>query len=702
MSPWGQVYELARRLAEGREAVRLANLALAACASARDPLDGRRLRAATGRLAVAGKLECDRDPKSWRELAEAARTSAGRLRGVAGHDAWVRASQEADAARKSRGAYATPGALADPMARLLLRRSRSEPSRILDPSAGGGALLLAVFRRIAGPRADRGELAAAARRLHGVELDPVARELCCLQIWLACRGSDEIASIASRIDCDNAITRRWSDDEPYDALIMNPPWESLRHAGTADREDRRLTVERLCDPSFHPGSGLPPLFSCQGRGDRNLYKAFLELAPHLVSHRAPIVALIPGAWSSDLGTQQLRELYLSRTSVEQWTSFENRRGYFPIDGRYKFGILRARRDPSGTGSVRVLGMADDARRLSSRHVRVAASTLPLIGGSSLLIPDLVSDREARLLRKIGATGTGLLAGKSALGAVAYERELDLTEDRKRGRFEPAAEALRVGADRWSGRGGRPLRPLVEGRMVGQYDFFEKSWLSGSGRTARWTYNNGHGLADCGPQFLAPPAPEPRHRLAICDVTSATNTRTVHAAWLPPDWRCGNTAPVLVFEGETRALAALAVLNSMVFDWQARRLVAGLHLNRFYLEAMHWPRLDTGDVETLAGRALELLSLNRRFREAAPDRAVRSTEIDYLDAHTEIESLVAAGFDLTAEDLVSVFDPDGADRRGFWRAYRSDPNAAAVAERFLRAEERIAVRSSSSRAVPRSR
>jgi hypothetical protein len=693
MSSWQRVHGLALRLAEGRGAVRLANLALAASADARDPLDGRRLRAATRRLAVAGKLECDLDVGTWRELAEASRSAAGRLGGAAGHDAWVRASQEADPARKSRGAYATPAALADPMARLLLRRRTAEPSRILDPSAGGGALLLAVLRRIASPRADGRKLAAAARRLHGVELDPVARELCCLQIWLACSGFDEIASIASRIHCDNAITRDWSDEEPYDALIMNPPWESLRHAETGDGEERRLTVERLCNPAFDDGGGLPPLFSCQGRGDRNLYKAFLELAPHLVGIGAPIVALVPGAWSSDLGTRQLRELYLSRTAVDQWTSFENRRGYFPIDGRYKFGILRARRDPKGTRSLRVLGMAGDARRLAARHVRLAASTLPSIGGSARLIPDLVSDGEARLLGRIGATGTGLLAGRSALGAVAYERELDLTEDRKRGAFEPSAGALRVAADRWTGRDGRTLCPLVEGRMVGQYDFFEKSWVRGSGRTAQWTYNNGHGLADCEPQFLAPPAPEPRFRLAICDVTSATNTRTVHAAWLPPEWRCGNTAPVLVFEDQTRALAALAVLNSMVFDWQARRLVAGLHLNRFYLEAMHWPSLETADVETLARRALELLGLNRRFREAAPDHAVDLTEIDYVDAHVEIESRVAAGFGLRADDLVSVLDPDEADRRGFWRAYSSDPNAAAVAERLLRKRERTPARSS---------
>lgn len=683
MNPWQQVHELAARLAEGRESVRLANLALAAAAAAEEPFDGKRLRSASEKLALAGDLECERDAKAWRELAKATPLAARRLRGVAGHDAWVQASQEADRARKSRGAYATPRSLADPMARLLLRPREDPPERILDPSAGGGALLLAVLRRLVGRRSSGSELAAAARRLYGVELDPVARELCCLQVWLACRGAEGIASIASRIRCDNAITRDWGEDEPYDALIMNPPWESLRHAGgTADQEERRLTVERLQNPHLDLGSGLPPLFSHQGRGDRNLYKAFLELALHLVREGAPIVALVPGAWSSDLGTRQLRELYLTRTSLEQWTSFENRKGYFPIDGRYKFGILRARRDPAGTRSVRVLGMAGEARQLSARHIRVAASALPRIGGPSQLIPDLVSREEVRLLRKYAAAGAPLFE-KSALGRVAYERELDLTVDRQRGKFRQAQGARRVGPTSWSGRGRQSLHPLVEGRMVGQYDFFEKSWLSGAGRTATWTYNNGHRLADCTPQFLAPPAPEIRSRLAICDITSATNTRTVHVAWLPGEWRCGNTAPVLVFEDETPALAALAVLNSFVFDWQARRIVSGLHLNRFYLDAMHWPKLDTAEVELLARRALEVLSLNRRFREVAPETAVSPSQVDYLRAHVEIEGIVAAGYGLTMDDLVTVFDPDEADRRGFWRAYRSDPNAAAIAERVTR-------------------
>lgn len=96
------------------------------------------------------------------------------------------------------------------------------------------------------------------------------------------------------------------------------------------------------------------------------YKAFLELVPHLVREQGRIVALLPGAWSSDLGTRHLRDLYLEFTQIEQWTSLENRRGYFPIDCRYKFGILAARRDPWGT---RTLPLFDRLENLQVTRVR---------------------------------------------------------------------------------------------------------------------------------------------------------------------------------------------------------------------------------------------------------------------------------------------------------------------------------------------
>jgi hypothetical protein len=686
MIAWQHTLERAQDLAQGREAIRLTNLAIA-CAIAtghREPLDGGALEHEVHSLAVGEPIVASGGLLDWQALADEARTAARGLLGPDGHDRWVRAFQSADPARKSRGAYATPRTLARPMARMLLR-GRGAATRIVDPSAGGGALLLATFHEIAGRRPSPERAACAVSRLHGVELDPVARELCCLQLWLAAAGAAGIRQIGQQILEGNAITFDWASHAPYDAVIMNPPWDSLRHVDHADDEERRRTIGRL--ETQEAGGDLPPLFSHQGRGDRNLYKAFVELAPHLIREHGRIIALVPGAWSSDLGTKDLRNLYVRHTSIDQWTSLENRRGYFPIDGRYKFGILAARRDRTGTTTLRTLGMADDIRQLKSRHVRLPADTLETIGGPARIIPDLTSNDEAALLRKIRANGSPFFDPHSQLGTVRYDREIDLTEDRKRGLFERLEdlEIRRTGPATWTTAEGRRLKPLLEGRMVGQYDFMEKSWISGQGRRAVWTYNNGDELETCQPQFLASPARSAGPRVAICDVTSATNTRTVLAAWVPESWPCGNTAPVLVFATQDQALAALAVLNSMVFDWQARRIVSGLHLNKFYLQAMSWPVLADGQVADLAAAARQLLSLQPRFRAVAPELAVASKDVDYVAAHQTIEGIVAAGYSLGPGDLEQLYDRGAHHRRGFWRHYASDPIALDIVDSVLAAE-----------------
>jgi hypothetical protein len=547
--------------------------------------------------------------------------------------------------------------------------------------------LVAVLNELKRRARTEAEVKAHVARLYGVELDPIARELSCLLIWLHA-GVPQISprSVAERIDTGNAITRDWWAEEPYDGLIMNPPWDSLRHSADSDTHaelERDVTVHRLLQTS-DSARGLPQLYSAQGRGDRNLYKAFVELAPHLLSDEGRLVALIPGAWSSDLGTAPLRRMYLRHMAIDQWTSFENLRGYFPIDGRYKFGVLIARRTPGGTARFKTRGFAAEASDLRRRHVAVSATDLDTLGGPAAILPDLVSNRERRVMLRYLSNGYPLFSAEGPLGTVRYQRELDMTEDRKRGAFVRVTDAgaVPIGDGTWAAR-SEALVPLVEGRMVAPYDFHAKSWVSGSGRTADWTWSNGNRLAECQPQYVAAPREASSSRIAICDVTSATNTRTVLACWVPPSWPCGNTAPVLVFESERLALAGLAVLNSMVFDWLARRTVAGLHLNRFYLETLVWPHLQEQQLDELAAAAADLTELSPRYRDLGPDRlTTRGAGREYVQAHAHVERLVAAGYRLTATDLAAVYDPDTSDRRGFWRHFASDPHSNAVVESVL--------------------
>jgi predicted RNA methylase len=684
------VAQAERVVAPGRDAIRLANLVIAAQTAAqrgyfrkRGVLGGAALADAIGELAL-GPIVVERDRPAWDALAVEGRAAARRLGPYNAMDAWVQAFQGGDAVRKSRGAYATPQELARPMARLLLK-TPDLPQRVLDPSAGAGGLLLAVLREL--HRSDpTGRPAVHARRLFGVELDPVARELCCLMIWLACEGEAPIRAIGANIVCDNAITRDWWKDEPYDAVVMNPPWDSLRHDPESDGSDlqREATIARLSAAA--PGApGLPPLYSAHGRGDRNLYKAFVELVPHLVAEGGRAVLLLPGAWSSDLGTRELRLAYLEQFALEQWTSFENLNGYFPIDGRYKFGVLSGVRSSSGTPALQTRAFAADAKTLFRRHVNVPRSVLEEIGGDAAAIPDVTSAQELAVMRQFRRSGIPFFDPQGPFGSVKYVREVDLTVDRLAGHFDRTEEldVWPTGDGTWTTADGRTLVPLLEGRMVGQYDFHQKTWVSGRGRTANWSYANGSRLVACSPQYLTSPAAEAKHRIAICDVTSATNTRTMLATWVPPTWRCGNTAPVLVFETERYALATLAVLNTMVFDWQVRRHVAGLHLNRFYLAGLSWPKLDPATVDELAAIGAALQMLTPRYSDLVePKIDVRPLEGSYVELHARAEAAVAQSFRLSAKSLRIVYSNAMDDRRGFWRHFASDPHASVIAAQTI--------------------
>jgi hypothetical protein len=122
---------------------------------------------------------------------------------------------------------------------------------------------------------------------------------------------------------------------------------------------------------------------------------------------------------------------------------------------------------------------------------------------------------------------------------------------------------------------------------------------------------------------------------------------------------------------------------MLFDWQARRMVSGLHLNKFYLQAMSWPKLTGKDADTLAEAARDLLNFSPRFRDIAPQNLrVDPTTIDYVATNAAIETTVAAGYRLTTGDLEQLYSIDETDRRGFWRHYASDPHAHDIVERVL--------------------
>jgi len=121
--------------------------------------------------------------------------------------------------RRRLGAYATPPAVAAELVGRALSVSRSPRPLVLDPAAGGGALLLAA--------ADAG-----VERVGGLDVDPVAAAAATAALCL--RSGGIICEVAS----GDALA-----PEPWplrpDVVVGNPPFRSPLRGGGAGR-DRRL------------------------------------------------------------------------------------------------------------------------------------------------------------------------------------------------------------------------------------------------------------------------------------------------------------------------------------------------------------------------------------------------------------------------------------------------------------------------------
>jgi hypothetical protein len=263
------------------------------------------------------------------------------------------------------------------------------------------------------------------------------------------------------------------------------------------------------------------------------------------------------------------------------------------------------------------------------------------------VPLLPSQAAADLLAKV-RTGVPFPYGAGRWRCFAV-RELDEANDK--GLWQGAAEG----------------RPLWKGASFDQFDPHgadERPCPAGAKAEAKATKRRPGAdslvaeQADVAGRRAAVQRTRGRARVAFRDVSRATDSRTVRAALVPPATYLTNTAPYLAFvDDDPRAEAAcLALLNSLAFDWQARRFVE-IHLNFFVLEGLRLPELTESDVAALATLAARLSCPDERFADfaAATGGEVRLLPDDERAAlRAEIDALVARAYCLTADELEVVF------------------------------------------------
>jgi hypothetical protein len=99
------------------------------------------------------------------------------------------------------------------------------------------------------------------------------------------------------------------------------------------------------------------------------------------------------------------------------------------------------------------------------------------------------------------------------------------------------------------------------------------------------------------------------------------------------------------------------MNSLVFDWQARRFVE-THLNYFVLEGLRLPDLDDDTFDSLGAAAARLSCPDDRFADFAAVADVKVGELDEderASLRAEIDARVARAYGLTTAELELVFE-----------------------------------------------
>ena len=567
--------------------------------------------------------------------------------------------------RRARGSYYTDFRLAAHLADALhlFPTGNGKPPSVVDPAVGTGILLVAAAITLSKRGYNLDTLLSHA--IYGVDFSPVAIRGALLALSSLTCNLQVIQALAGHIRQADSLTAQptfWSDlhSGAFDIAIGNPPWEKLKltvHEHVrATRLNHHYGSELISIPDAHAlGAKRQRLkdyadkalsnTAHQGQGEPDLYKLFLELAQRLVRPGGVIAMLVPAGLIRSQGTEHLRRSILSNSEEIALEIFDNKARFFTIDTRFKFLTLVTKQKV--TRNLRTLHLAHSHGQ-NDGVVAGPSVPIPLTRLQSfrpdLSVPEVRSDPEWRLFSKIAALH-GRFGCSDSGWAHRFYREVDMTMDKRHFTRAPNIAATRPN-----------LLPVIEGRMVHQFQFGAKSYISGSGRSALWNSSQAASVAQVRPQYLIDPSflkvdiltRARKQRAGFCDITGQTNERTMLAALIPSDAVCGNKVPTIEFHNESRSpdlpFVWLGLANSFVFDWVLRRLVTTT-VNFFILDSLPIPSPDScgKEMATLA-RRLALRELKEGTREYAEARA----KLDALA--TEAYDITPKEFDIILEDF----------------------------------------------------
>lgn len=562
--------------------------------------------------------------------------------------------------RKTTGAYHTDFRLAKRIANQCITNSKiTTNSKVIDPACGTGILLVALTIEVCGKDRNIAKL-WLNNCLYACDLSNNSLRGTLLSLAAFTNDLNVVKNMRKNWFCGDSLTYNdefWKNlnKDGFDVVVGNPPWEKIkitkheflkssginRHYGqSTDSVDSEEFRERQNSIAKY-NKTLLARYPSLGFGEPDLYIAFTELFFRICRKGGIVVAILPGGFIRSQGSSHVRNKLISECEDVKIAVVDNKAKFFEIDSRFKFLIISIQKKSRSIDYSK--------QNIQLTHEKGNLVGLETIGQVSIgrkalanirpdfSIPEVKNITEWRLFISLYDYGI-MWNDKNSGWDVKFSREVDMTKDKLNFKKTLVSDNI----------------PVIEGRMVSQYRFGCKGYVSGSGRSAIWeSYPVGNSSVN--PQFwisknklsVAGCERIKSKRVGFCDISGQTNERTFMAALIPENVVCGNKVPTILFQNDKNnecLYVWLAITNSFIFDWAIRRILTTT-VNYFLLQSIPFPRIIRGGLpwHSLLEKAKEISKLDNigySYRNAL--------RISYLRA--EIDAEIAIAYGLCLEDM----------------------------------------------------
>lgn len=463
----------------------------------------------------------------------------------------------------------------------------------------------------------------------------------------------------------------------FDVIVGNPPWEEvtveelafyarysprLRGLSAGPRTEALAALQaarpELADEFRREQDRVALLKRFLGpaggyvrtAGDPDLYKYFCMRYRVLLRSGGRIGVVLPRSAFMAAGSRGFREWLFDTNCVERIDFLLNNRLWmFDTHGQYTVALLVAGAwTPAGDHLTDVAGVADSATTFATQSSTAGVPTPRSAMGSAAEVPLVPSIEAAHLLSTMRRHQP--FAHGGGRWRCFPTREFDETDDKKL--WEGATEG-------WA---------LWKGESIDQHDPHgrESRWCPPTEAAMKKALKPRPGMDSplaktvaLSQRKIALHSEVGKIRLGFRDVTNRTNSRSVLASLIPAETFLLNSIRYLVFvEGGYRERAACcAIMNSLPFDWQARRFIE-THVSYFILELLTVPAFSDAAYEELVSLGALLSCPDERFAEVAESCGIVPRTLpddERIALRARVDAVVAHAFGLIPADLQILFD-----------------------------------------------